>query len=126
LTKSVLYVAEVDQTVVGYGRAVRIDDTGREGRPAPNGWYLLGVVVGRSWRRQGFGAALTRSRLRWVAERADRCWCAIHAANRASIDLHTGLGFVEVARDRSLPGVPNTDCSQILFRLDLGDWPGST
>jgi GNAT superfamily N-acetyltransferase len=114
-----LFVAELDETLLGYGRAVRVNETGSEGNPAPAGWYLLGVVVGQEWRRRGVGAALTRSRLEWIAERADTCWCFIHAANRASIDLHARFGFVEVSRDQSLPGMPNPDRQEVLFRLDL-------
>jgi aminoglycoside 6'-N-acetyltransferase I len=118
-TQRALFVAEIAGEIAGYGRAVHVDDTGSEGKAAPTGWYLLGLVVGLHWRRRGYGEALTRVRLQWISERADTCWCFVHADNPASIDLHRKLGFVAAARDRSLPGMPNADHRQILFRRDL-------
>jgi hypothetical protein len=41
----------------------------------------------------------------WAFERAGEVWFFANACNRASLDLHARLGFVEVTRDFVFPGV---------------------
>src|SRR3954471_8256122 len=59
-----LVVAEEDEAVVGYGRASLLDDLDE----APRGYYLTGLFVRPASRRAGAGAALTETRLEWIAE----------------------------------------------------------
>jgi aminoglycoside 6'-N-acetyltransferase I len=66
--------------------------------PAPAGHYLGGVTVDPSFRRRGIGTALTQARLDWIWQRAGDAWYVVNVDNRASIDLHSRWGFVEVAR----------------------------
>jgi GNAT superfamily N-acetyltransferase len=108
-----LFVAVAESNVVGYGRAVHVDQP----TMPMAGWYLLGVVTDEAWRRRGIGRALTSTRLHWIAERASVAYCTIHRLNRTSIALHRQLGFVPVhaADDRR--------DDQILFRVDLRDSP---
>jgi ribosomal protein S18 acetylase RimI-like enzyme len=87
--------------------------------PAPDGWYLAGLIVAPERRRQGIGAALTRERLAWIAERADEAFYFASASNRASIALHRRFGFVEVTRTFSVPGVRFERGDGVLFRLSL-------
>src|SRR5689334_21707871 len=61
-----LFVAEADGQLAGYGRVVCIDADPQVKGAAPAGWYLLGLVVDRAWRRRGIGEALTRARMAWV------------------------------------------------------------
>lgn len=89
-----LFVAETaDAQIVGYGRVVR-----SEPPATPDGWYLLGLIVDAAWRRRGIGEALTKARMHWVRQRAERIFYFTHQDNRASQKLHEALGF------RSLPG----------------------
>jgi hypothetical protein len=41
----------------------------------------------------------------WAFQRAGEVWFFANARNRASVDLHARLGFVEVTRDFAFPGV---------------------
>lgn len=104
-----MLVAEVPGPVLaGAGRVVWLEPGGGGDGPAgaaPAGWYLVGLVVDPAHRRAGIGEALTRARLAWVLERAGEAWYFANAANRASLDLHARLGFVEVTRDFTIPGV---------------------
>ena len=75
------------------------------GRNAPAGWYLSGCVVDPNRRRRGIGSMLTRARLGWVFDRAECVYYLVNATNKASIDLHSKQGFVEVTRDFDFPGV---------------------
>jgi ribosomal protein S18 acetylase RimI-like enzyme len=114
-----LLVAEAGGDVVAYARARHVADA------APPGWYLLGVIVRPDARRRGIGRELTRRRLEWIGERAPEAFYFVNERNRASIDLHAELGFVELARDFSFPGVSFDGGSGIVFRAALRRRPGT-
>jgi ribosomal protein S18 acetylase RimI-like enzyme len=115
-----LLVAVVDGAVVGFARAGRMaPPADAQAADMPEGWFLLGVMVADAWRRRGIGRAMTRPRLRWIAERADAAYYFTSAGNETSIALHRELGFVEVDPDFHAPGVPSDGGPVILFRLDL-------
>jgi GNAT superfamily N-acetyltransferase len=65
----------------------------------------MGLLVDERWRRSGLGERLTAARLAWVWEHAQACWFFANARNRASLDLHAKLGFHEVTRAFTFPGV---------------------
>lgn len=114
------FVAIHDGVVVGYGTAGWLALSTREGaRNAPDGWYLTGVVVEPRYRRRGVGRQLTEARLRWLATRTDRAWYFATAMNRPSLDLHAALGFREVTRDLSVPGVTFTGGTGVLSVKNL-------
>jgi ribosomal protein S18 acetylase RimI-like enzyme len=117
---TLLLVAVTDDRVIGFARAGRltrpVDATGDH---VPDGWYLLGVVVVDAWRRRGIGEQLTRRRVEWIAERADAAYFFANARNRASLDLHAALGFVEISRRFSAPRVQFEGGEGVLCRLDL-------
>jgi GNAT superfamily N-acetyltransferase len=115
-----LLVASVGGELAGFARAARWQRPPRgPDNIAPAGWYLLGVVVRDQWRRHGIALELTRRRLAWIAERADEAYYFSNARNRASIDLHSQLGFVEVTRDFAFPDASFEGGEGILFRVDL-------
>jgi ribosomal protein S18 acetylase RimI-like enzyme len=123
--ETILLVAFVDGHVVGFARAGRLrpaTDAAQEASVGglTDGWYLIGLVVVDAWRRRGIGRALTEARLDWIAERADAAYYFVNARNRASIDLHRELGFVEISRRFSAPGVTFEGGRGLLYRLDLG------
>lgn len=117
-------VAEVGHgEVVGFGRARFHRATACScdaGDDAPTGWYLLGVIVTPALRRRGIGTALTRDRLAWIAERADEAYYFANSLNRASVDLHRRLGFVEACSPFHFPGTEFTGGGVgVLFRAAL-------
>jgi ribosomal protein S18 acetylase RimI-like enzyme len=91
--------------VIGYASITWMNPVADGGANAPEGWYLTGVVVDPLVRRRGVGKRLTQARLEWLAGRTDRVWYFATALNHCSLDLHTALGFREVTRDFSIPGV---------------------
>ena len=100
--RSLLLVAEVGGEVVGFGKCRYLVPPRREPPdPAPEAWYLAGLIVDSRFRRRGIGRALTQARLRWAAERADRVFYVANARNAPSIALHAALGFEELARGPS-------------------------
>ncbi len=114
-----LLVAHCCDEVVGYGRAGRYDPA--DDAPSdtvPAGHYLFGVVVRPDHRRRGIGRALTEARIDRLRPLTDRVYYFANARNAASIALHEQLGFVEVTRDFSYPGVTFDGGEGVLCRLD--------
>ncbi len=88
-------VAVAEGEIVGWAKTHYwdcVDD------PAPAGHYLGGITVHPQWRRRGVGTALTSVRLDWIWARAIDAWYVVNERNHASIELHRGWGFEEVAR----------------------------
>ena len=113
-----LVVAWVERSLAGYGRVRWFSPPPRSpAGTAPAGWYLGGLVVAPEWRSCGVGAALTRVRIEWVSERADEVWYYANARNVVSLALHAAVGFEEVTRDFSVPGVSFEGGSGVLCRL---------
>lgn len=113
-------VAEAATGLVAYARTGRfVPAADALANTAPAGWYLTGLSVDPDWRRRGIARALTEERLDWVAARADVAWYFANAGNRVSLALHASLGFVEVTRDFSFPGVEFPGGAGVLCRVDL-------
>jgi ribosomal protein S18 acetylase RimI-like enzyme len=119
-----LLVAQSAGRIVGYGRAMQFRRT-TDAPPdsVPTGYYLVGLVVEASYRRMGVGSELTRARLDWISGRATEAWYFANARNAASIALHAQLGFREVTREFSFPGLSFDGNEGILFRAVLTDLP---
>jgi len=115
-----LFVGDLGGTVVGFGKVAHFSPpAGAPENAAPEGWYLAGVVVRPTERRRGIGHALTRARLAWIATRSGKAYYFANERNRASIELHTAVGFVELTRDFHHPGAQFSGGSGILFECDL-------
>ncbi len=120
---TLLLVAAASGTTVGFGRAILwTPPADAPADAAPGGWYLLGLAVRDRWRRRGIGLELTRRRLEWIRERADEAVFVTNTRNRASLDLHRKLGFVEVTRDFWFPGASFDGGVGVLARVDLRGW----
>jgi len=94
-----ILVAEVKREIVGFGKCGFF--TPPDGAPAnvaPEGWYLMGVIVIPAFRRRRVASQLTRARLGWLARHASKAYYFASALNRVSIELHQTFGFVEVTR----------------------------
>lgn len=116
-------VATLGNRIVGFGR-VRLNrrEPGSPSAELPAGWFLAGVAVSERWRRRGIGRSLTRHRLQWIAERAEGAYYFTDAENTASIALHRSLGFVEISRSVTAPGIEFTGGAGTLFHVDLAAW----
>ncbi|HEY3560137.1 MAG TPA: GNAT family N-acetyltransferase [Kribbella sp.] len=114
-------VAEVAGAVVGYGAVIR-HQVSPEHPPnvAPDGYYLIGLIISPDWRRHGIGELLTRERMRWTAERAGEIYSFANLANGAILDLDKRFGFTEVTRDFTFPNAPLKPGTCVLLRADLG------
>ena len=117
-----LSVAEAGGEIIGYGRVMLfLPSADAPAGTAPRGYYLTGMFVRPDHRRVGIGTALTRARLAWISEHDDRAWYFANARNAASIELHRRLGFREVTRDFSFPGVTFDGGVGVLFCAMLRD-----
>ena len=113
-----LWVATRAGKVIAYSRVhLRTLDSDATEHDAPAGWYLGGVVVAPAHRRLGIASALTRVRLEWLRSRTDCAFYVANALNRASLDLHSKLGFRERSREFRFPGVSFTGGVGVLSEL---------
>lgn len=82
-------------------------------------WLVAGLTVVPEQRRQGIAVQLLQAVLRATADSAPRepIFSIINARNLASIDLHKGLGFAEVARGSTFAGINFTGGEGVLLRL---------
>ncbi len=119
-------VAVIDDLVVGYARTMSFHrDAESPADAAPNGYYLLGVVIALSHRRRGVGRLLTEERLRWLVERgATSVYYYTHSNNVASERLHEQVGFRRLTRKFWFPALP-PDHSEVLHYLHLSVAPGA-
>ncbi len=97
-----LWTAWLNEILIGYGRTevLTTDNNPYETtRSLPVGWYLRGIVVHPSVRRQGIARELTVTRLKWLSQRTSVVFCFLDAEEKASVPLYLSLGFTEVSRD---------------------------
>ena len=99
--------AFVNDELIGFGRIVQVEIEAPQANQAPSGWYLLGVNVVVTHRRQGIATLLTNWRIDWLANRTDQLFYVAVPTNVASIRLHAALGFVKVQENVAMP--PNLD-----------------
>ncbi|WP_432190334.1 GNAT family N-acetyltransferase [Streptomyces sp. Tue6028] len=114
--RSLVITAKVSGEAVGYANAAFLPEHAEDGAPA--GYYLTGVTVDPDWRRRGIARLLTRRRVDWIWERDSAVWCFISAKNRASLDLHRELGFVQVTVGASFQGIEFAGGEGWLLRAD--------
>jgi ribosomal protein S18 acetylase RimI-like enzyme len=115
-----LAVTQAGDEVIGYGRTAWFEpDPGAPANAAPAGYYLVGLVVDRSWRRRGVASAIISARLAWVAQRASEAWYGADVRNRVSIQLHERAGFMTVTDDVWFPTVTDGGGSHLLGRVTL-------
>lgn len=113
-----LFLAEYAREVIGYARLSWQTPVAQGGYGAPDGYYLSGMIVHPRFRRRGVGRGLTRARTAWTKARLERAFFVVNAANRASMDLHRELGYYELTRDFSFPGVCFVGGQGVLFAHD--------
>jgi aminoglycoside 6'-N-acetyltransferase I len=92
LSTTKAFVVEAD-TIIGWAMARKLSPTIESAQSLPEGWYLTGLVVHPTQRRNGIGTALTEARLNWLAGQTNVIRYFTERDNKASIALHRGLGF---------------------------------
>ncbi len=112
-----LFVAVQDDQVIGYTRLGLVESDA----PAPDGYYLVGLIVDAAHRRRGVAEALVTGAIEEAARHADELWSFYDEENGASAALHARLGFVEVTRGAiGFPGL-SPESRDVLVRRSLTD-----
>ena len=110
-------VAEVDGSVMGYGRARYLTHADGVPEALPEGWYLCGVVVHTDHRRRGLGAALTAARVEHLRDRTNAIHFVTSRKNRVSIAMHEQFGFEQFAEGFDYPKTRLTSEWSLAYRL---------
>lgn len=105
-------VALVDDGIVAAAKThLQADPDGE----VPAGHYLGGVSVHPDYRRRGIGLALTSARVDWVWTRSDTVYYFTDDDSTASMRLHAGFGFREIARWPTILGARAHRESEIIY-----------
>jgi ribosomal protein S18 acetylase RimI-like enzyme len=91
-------VATIGDEVVGFGQARVIEGALDSTDSPPAGWYLSGMTVRASARRQGIGGSLIEARLQLLGQRTSTVHYLADPANLATISLHAKFGFTMTHR----------------------------
>lgn len=111
----ILFIATGNSELLGYTRLGLVESDS----PAPDGYYLLGLVVAVAHRRRGVAEALVAAAIEEAQRRTGVLWSFFDVENEASAALHAHMGFVEHARGFiGFPGLP-PDSQDVLVRLPL-------
>jgi ribosomal protein S18 acetylase RimI-like enzyme len=117
-----LFVADLNERVVGLCRYYHSDGLPKEKLifPAPPGWYCMGILVDKDFRRKGIARFLFERRLLSLRDRgAGLVYSFVAEDNLASVKMHQKFGFEELER---APGFLHIkfDCgSGVLYRLNI-------
>ncbi|MCE1247546.1 MAG: GNAT family N-acetyltransferase [Firmicutes bacterium] len=116
---TVIFVAEYEGKVVGYGRVKYfIPPEALPENIAPEGWYLLGLIIAPGYRRQGIGRRLTQERIDYLKNKTDKIYYFVNKRNTVSIEMHKEFNFTEITRDFVFPGAIDKTGEGILFILE--------
>lgn len=118
-----LFVAELEGEVLGFCRYLHSDDIPEEKVKFEinySGFYTMGTLVARKWRRNGIARFLSEERFKWLrALGVDEVYSGVALDNPASIRMHESFGYEEVYRSLGFLTV-RFDCGEgILFRKKL-------
>ena len=94
-------------------------DEGGNSYTAPEGWYLLGIVVYPKYRRLGVGSKLIDVRVNWAKENSNdkKIYFYTNPKNITSMAFHEDLGFRKVGKDLTFPGRPVF--KTVFFEMEL-------
>ena len=69
----------------------------RKKHPAPEGWYGMGILVHKDWRRQNIARFLTEQRIEKLKElKADHLYSVVDNNNLTSKRMHEEFGFKKI------------------------------
>lgn len=117
-----LFVAELNGKVVGLCRYFHSEGLPKEKLtfPAPHGWYCMGILVAKEFRRQGIARFLFHNRLKSLkGQGASVIYSIVDAANLASVRMHQEFGFEEVERASGFLHIKFEGGSGILYQMHV-------
>mgnify|MGYP000165075788 CR=1 FL=1 len=111
----IVLIALVEGTPAGWTGAREIDAEGD-----PGTWMTTGLTVVPEWRRRGIASQLLEAVAASVSSvGGERLVSVANARNRASLDLHLGSGFTEVARAASFLAIEFDGGEGVIFERAL-------
>lgn len=117
---SKIFVACVNNEVVGFARCSYISSTSDGKFPSPPGWYGLGIIVNKSFRKQGVARALSSYRLQWLKSMGvEYFYSFTNSENLVSLQMHKAFGFEKVMTSSGFLTVNYTTGTGVLFRIKV-------
>ncbi len=88
--------------------------------PSPEGWYGMGTLVAKGYRRRGIARFVFGERIRILKElEADRLFSIVDPRNLASMRMHQQFGFCEIARDKGFLHLGFEGHEAVLFEVRI-------
>ncbi len=117
-----LYVAELNSIAIAYTRFFHSEGLPREKiiYEAPEGWYAMGILVNRNFRRQGVAKFLAKKReevLRQLGVKVVHS--LVDGVNRTSLHMHEAFEFEKIAEAEGFLHIKFDSGSGALFRKNL-------
>jgi|TARA_B100000315_G_C14524873_1_gene563326 ribosomal protein S18 acetylase RimI-like enzyme len=95
--KAIALVICINQKIIAFSKCIHSEYFKRSNYTnLPKGWYLCDLKVMEKYRTNGIGKLLTLYRLNWISRRANKAFYYSNIENKASINLHTSIGFKKV------------------------------
>ena len=95
--KAFALVVSINRIVIAFAKCVHSNYFNKSiYNDLPKGWYLCDLKVMEKFRRNGIGKLLTLYRLTWISRRSNKAFYYSNVENKASISLHTSIGFKKV------------------------------
>lgn len=116
-----LYIAKVDSEVVGFCRFFHSQGMPQEKKryPAPEGWYGMGILVKKEWRRKNIARFLSKERIKRLKElKADTLYSVVDVNNLTSRKMHAQFGFIKMKEAKGFLHL-EFETNGILYRRDF-------
>ncbi len=120
-----LYVSILDGKVVALCRFFHSTGIPSEKKkyPSPEGWYGMGTLVAKGYRRQGIARFIFGERIKILKGlKADRLFSIVDRNNLASMRMHQKFGFREIALGKGFLHLSFEETEGVLFEVKVSDY----
>lgn len=117
-----LYVVLRKKEVVALCRFFHTHGLSKERRQydAPDGWYAMGTLVSKEYRRRGVARFAFGERIKVLKQLGgDRLYSIVDKTNLASMSMHKAFGFVEIARSEGFLHLLFEESEAVLFEVQF-------
>lgn len=117
-----IYVAVVKEEVVGFCRFYHSQGlpTHKKIFPSPEGWYGMGILVTKKWRRKRIATFLSEERIKKLRElKASTFYSVVDSENLTSRKMHEEFGFNKIEEAQGFLHLDFKDKKAYLYELSL-------
>jgi RimJ/RimL family protein N-acetyltransferase len=117
-----LYVAELDDEVVGFCRFFHSSGMPPHKKifPSPEGWYGMGILVNSKFRRQNIARYISLSRIEILKNmEVKELYSIVDSNNLSSMKMHREFGYKEISRADGFLHLKFIEGAGVLFKINI-------